>query len=70
LGVPEKNIILFGRSFGTGPACFLANERKPGGVILMSAFASIKLLMEDLGEKVETSEYIEHFNNEKLVEKI
>jgi len=36
----------------------------------MSAFATIKLLLEDLGEKVETSEYIEHFNNEKLVEKI
>lgn len=70
LGIPEKNILLLGRSFGTGPACFLASERSPGGVILISAFASIKQLLEDLGEKVESPDYVERFNNAVLVEKI
>lgn len=42
LRIPERNIILFGRSIGTGPVCFLASERNPGGVILMSPFTTVK----------------------------
>ncbi|EGR30012.1 hypothetical protein IMG5_144450 [Ichthyophthirius multifiliis] len=40
--IQEKNIFLFGRSIGTGPACFLGSKRQPGGIILMSAYTSIK----------------------------
>ncbi len=36
-----NNIILLGRSLGTGPSCFLAEKYKVGGVILNSGFASI-----------------------------
>lgn len=63
LGIPEKNVLIFGRSFGTGPACFLASERKPGGLVLMSGFLTIKLLLENLGEKVDSTDYVERFNN-------
>lgn len=38
----EQNIIIIGRSIGSGPSLYLAAERKPGAVILISAFKSIK----------------------------
>lgn len=47
------NIVLFGRSLGSGPSCYLAakcaREGKPlAGVILMSAFTSVyRLVMPD-----------------------
>eukprot|EP00816_Leptocylindrus_hargravesii_P010760 CAMPEP_0196810270 /NCGR_PEP_ID=MMETSP1362-20130617/10092_1 /TAXON_ID=163516 /ORGANISM="Leptocylindrus danicus, Strain CCMP1856" /LENGTH=153 /DNA_ID=CAMNT_0042185191 /DNA_START=263 /DNA_END=724 /DNA_ORIENTATION=- len=49
-----KNIVLFGRSLGSGPTCYLASrtsqeERPVGGVILHSAFTSIYRIVADLG---------------------
>eukprot|EP00826_Nyctotherus_ovalis_P044367 TRINITY_DN4787_c0_g3_i1.p1 TRINITY_DN4787_c0_g3~~TRINITY_DN4787_c0_g3_i1.p1 ORF type:complete len:307 (+),score=54.73 TRINITY_DN4787_c0_g3_i1:114-1034(+) len=38
----EENIIIFGRSIGTGPAVDLACRKKPGALVLVSAYASIK----------------------------
>jgi pimeloyl-ACP methyl ester carboxylesterase len=38
----EENIIIFGRSIGTGPAVDLACRKKPAALILVSAYASIK----------------------------
>ena len=40
--IPESSIILFGRSIGSGPATLLASKRKPGALLLMSPFTSIK----------------------------
>jgi hypothetical protein len=42
MGIKETDILLFGRSIGTGPATIVASRRKPGGLILMSAFKSIR----------------------------
>jgi fermentation-respiration switch protein FrsA (DUF1100 family) len=42
LGVNEKDIILCGRSIGSGPAVFLAANRNPGAVVLISPFKSIR----------------------------
>lgn len=42
LGWKEKDVILFGRSIGTGPATHVASLRNPGMLVLMSAFTSIK----------------------------
>ena len=39
-GIPEKDILLFGRSLGAGPTAELAQSVKPGAVILESAFLS------------------------------
>jgi abhydrolase domain-containing protein 17 len=44
LGIDEKNIILFGRSMGTGPATHIASVRKPGCVLLMSGYKSIRAI--------------------------
>lgn len=42
MGIEEKNIIVFGRSIGSGPACFLAGNFNPLALCLMSPFTSIK----------------------------
>ena len=38
----EKDIILLGRSLGSGPATYIAANYSPGGLILMSPYTSIK----------------------------
>ena len=40
--IKEKDIILLGRSLGSGPATYLAANHEPGGLILMSPYTSIK----------------------------
>lgn len=42
LKVEEKDIIVFGRSIGSGPASYIAATQKPGILILLSAFTSIR----------------------------
>jgi hypothetical protein len=41
-GIREKDIILFGRSMGSGPSSYLASRRSPGSLLLMSPYMSIK----------------------------
>ena len=43
--IPAENIIIFGRSIGTGPATYVAAHRTPAALILMSPFSSIKELI-------------------------
>ena len=38
----EKDIILLGRSLGSGPATHISAKYEPGGLILMSPYTSIK----------------------------
>lgn len=40
LGFAPSNIILYGRSVGSGPSCYLAARREVGGLILHSALVS------------------------------
>ena len=42
VGVPENDIILFGRSMGSGPTSYLSSIRKPCCLLLMSPYTSIK----------------------------
>ena len=41
VGIREKDILLFGRSMGSGPTSYLASVREPYGLILMSPYTSI-----------------------------
>ena len=41
-GVKERDIILFGRSMGSGPSSYLASRKRAGSLLLMSPFMSIK----------------------------
>jgi hypothetical protein len=51
LGINEKDIIIFGRSMGSGPATHLSSCRKPGALLLMSSFKSIRAIAEDQAGK-------------------
>eukprot|EP00920_Eleutheroschizon_duboscqi_P013861 GHVT01032465.1.p1 GENE.GHVT01032465.1~~GHVT01032465.1.p1 ORF type:complete len:952 (+),score=141.22 GHVT01032465.1:804-3659(+) len=41
LKIPAESIIVYGRSLGTGPACYLASQEPLAGVILQSGFTSL-----------------------------
>ena len=42
LKVDPKDILLFGRSIGTGPATELAAIKDPGALMLMSGYTSLR----------------------------
>jgi hypothetical protein len=46
--IREKDILIFGRSMGSGPACWLAGNFKPGALMIMSGYASIRRVAGDL----------------------
>lgn len=65
-GIPSRNIILYGRSLGSGPSCYLAAKtalmgESVGGLILHSPFLSVYKVVADVGVDVRG----DLFNNEK-----
>ena len=42
VGVSGKDIVLIGRSIGSGPAVYLSSNREVGGLVLVSPFTSIQ----------------------------
>lgn len=48
IGVKESDIILFGRSMGSGPATYLASKYNACAVLLMSPYTSIKDVAKSL----------------------
>ena len=42
VGLLESDIILFGRSMGSGPSTYLSSIRKPHALLLMSGYTSIQ----------------------------
>jgi hypothetical protein len=48
LGVKEENIILLGKSLGSGPATHLASHRRPSSLILVTPYTSIMECAVDL----------------------
>ncbi len=65
-GISEEDIVIFGRSIGTGPAIHLASMFKPGALCLMSAYTSIR---EIACSKVPILGYMmsTHFENSKQI---
>ena len=47
-GIHEKDIIICGRSIGSGPSIYLASQRNPGGIILISPFKSIQEVVKSI----------------------
>jgi len=48
IGVNPEDIVICGRSIGSGPACYLSANRNPGAVILIAPFTSIKNTVKSL----------------------
>ena len=42
IGINEQDIILFGRSMGSGPTSYLSSIKSPYALLLMSPYTSIK----------------------------
>lgn len=64
--IPACQIILYGRSLGSGPSCYLASKTalegdSVGGLILHSPFLSVYKVVADLGFHLVG----DLFNNEK-----
>lgn len=69
IGINPENIILFGRSIGSGPATHLAAHRNPGALVLMSPYTSIKAAVKDIAGQLLSSLFAERFNNIEEIEK-
>ena len=44
----ESDILVFGRSMGSGPACWLAGNYNPGALMIMSGYTSIKGMAKEV----------------------
>jgi fermentation-respiration switch protein FrsA (DUF1100 family) len=42
IGIRESDIVLFGRSLGSGPSTYLASKKKAHALLLISPYTSIK----------------------------
>jgi len=62
-GWGEKNIIIFGRSIGTGPAVYLASKKNPTAMILVSPFTSLRGVVKGLAGDALKFLVKERFNN-------
>jgi fermentation-respiration switch protein FrsA (DUF1100 family) len=69
LGINEKDIIVCGRSIGSGPAVYLAAHRNPGALMLISPFKSIR---ETASSILGLFKYIvaERFKNINIIHKV
>jgi pimeloyl-ACP methyl ester carboxylesterase len=70
VGVREENIILFGRSIGSGPATFLAARKKVASLILMSAYTSIKAAVKNIAGNFAKMLVAERFKNIEEISKV
>jgi len=68
-GLKDKDILVFGRSMGSGPAVYLAAHYCPGALVLMSPYTSIKSVAKS---KVGWLSFLvaEHFDNITLMSKV
>jgi len=67
VNVRYSQIILFGRSLGIGPAVYLAAQYPVGGLILVSAFCSIKGAVQSIAGRLVAWTWKERFPNNKII---
>lgn len=67
IGVRYSQVILFGRSLGSGPAIYLASRFPVGGLILVSAFLSIRAAVQSIGGYFLSMAFQERFNNGSVI---
>ena len=70
MGYAENQIILIGRSIGSGPACYLAANYKPGALILISGFTSLQGVVKDYAGNMLRYLLKERFTNEENMKKV
>ena len=67
----ESDIVICGRSIGSGPACYLASRNKPAALVLVSPHTSIRGVVKDQFMGSITQYMIaERFRNVEAVAKV
>ena len=69
-GIEPADIIVFGRSIGSGPACFLAAEVRPAALLLMSAYTSIRAAVKFIAGSIAQYLIKERFRNIIHIKKV
>ena len=70
LGIRKEDMIVFGRSMGSGPATHLASVKKPGCLLLMSAFKSIRAIAQDQAGNILKYLISQRFDNETKIQSV
>mmetsp|Transcript_13593 Transcript_13593/g.25663 ORF Transcript_13593/g.25663 Transcript_13593/m.25663 type:complete len:289 (-) Transcript_13593:41-907(-) len=70
VNVASDNIIVFGRSIGSGPASWLASKRNPCALVLMSAYTSLRSVVRSVAGKLSAYFVKERFRNIDLMPSI
>lgn len=70
LGIEEKNILVFGRSMGSGPATHVAAKRNPAALLLMSSFKSIRDIAKDQAGSMLQYLIQDRFQNIEKIKKV
>ena len=68
--ISEKNIYVFGRSLGTGPAVYLASKRNPSSVILLSPYTTFAEVARSFHENDFYNELTKHLRSIDYIDKI
>ena len=69
LGVAHQDVVLFGRSIGSSPSCYIAKERpQVGCMILMSPYKSLRDVAKDRVGKVLSYLLADRYRNIDLIE--
>lgn len=70
LGIEPKDVIIFGRSIGSGPSIHVASKFEVGGLLLISAFSSIREVARDKVGNALSYLVKERFNNLSKIERV
>lgn len=70
LGVPQEDIIIFGRSIGSSAACHVSRHREPSSLVLMSPFKSIRETARDLVGWLLSRAIADRFRNIDLIKEV
>eukprot|EP01017_Pseudomicrothorax_dubius_P003799 TRINITY_DN10631_c0_g2_i1.p1 TRINITY_DN10631_c0_g2~~TRINITY_DN10631_c0_g2_i1.p1 ORF type:complete len:326 (+),score=56.63 TRINITY_DN10631_c0_g2_i1:187-1164(+) len=69
-GIKPEQILVMGRSIGSGPASFLAARRRVGGLIILSGYTSIKAVVTHLINSVASVFIRERFVNREEITRV
>jgi abhydrolase domain-containing protein 17 len=70
LGYKEQHIIVFGRSIGSGPATLLAASNRPGALVLISPFTTLRRIIESMVGKYLSYTVKDRFRNIDEIKKV
>ena len=68
--ITEKNIYIFGRSLGTGPAIYLSSKRNPAGTFVLSPYTTFGSVAKHHHEEDFYNKLTKHFRSIDYIENV